>query len=242
MSYSWYEIHNHLSRTCASLRFHRGFTDLRRASHGVLERYHDPADVLSALHGGAISPEEKNQLLVVLVEAAQSEVSAHARSGLTLTLLALWPGLDAVLGRLRARRLGDREELASEVLARATEAIHSLDFGRVNRIAGTIVRNVERDIIRAHRRETEEASQCVELNPDAVATCGMMSVRQQHEGLLYRDLRRLIGCDADLVMRIAVGGSSQSEAAAELGHSEAAARKRWQRAKMKLCADLQRCA
>ena len=198
--------------------------------------------MLDTLHSGTASPEEKNQLLTVLVEVAQSEVPASAECGLTLALLALWPGLDAVFGRVRARRLGDSEELASEVLARATEAIHSLDLERVRKVAATIVRNVERAIVRAYRRQAAEASRGVTLDPDVIGITGAASLRQQHHGLFYDDLHRLIGRDADLVMRVAVNGSSQCEAAAALGISEAAARKRWQRAKMKLGTDLQEYA
>ena len=51
---------------------------------------------------------------------------------------------------------------------------------------------------------------------------------------LQDDMRRLIGADAALVIRVAVEGFSQAEAAVELGLSEAAARKRYQRATRKL--------
>ena len=47
---------------------------------------------------------------------------------------------------------------------------------------------------------------------------------------LHRDLVRLFGGDATLVMRVAVDGASQGEVAAELGMTAAAARKRYQRA------------
>jgi RNA polymerase sigma-70 factor (ECF subfamily) len=52
--------------------------------------------------------------------------------------------------------------------------------------------------------------------------------------LLHRDLVSIVGKDADLVIRVAVDGFSQSEVATELGLSEAATRKRYQRATRRL--------
>lgn len=69
-----------------------------------------------------------------------------------MLLLALWPGLDAIRRRSIWRRIGTADEVASDVLARATEAIRSLDLGRVNRIAAMVLRNTERDMIRARQR------------------------------------------------------------------------------------------
>jgi RNA polymerase sigma-70 factor (ECF subfamily) len=48
----------------------------------------------------------------------------------------------------------------------------------------------------------------------------------------------VIGADAGLVLRVAVEGFSQAEVAVELGLSEAAARKRYQRATRRLRAAL----
>jgi hypothetical protein len=72
---------------------------------------------------------------------------------LTLMLLALWPGLDAIRRRCIWRKVGTGDEIAADILGRTTEAIRGLDLQRVNWIAATILRNVERDILRAHQRE-----------------------------------------------------------------------------------------
>jgi RNA polymerase sigma-70 factor (ECF subfamily) len=53
-------------------------------------------------------------------------------------------------------------------------------------------------------------------------------------GLLHGDLVRIIGTDADLVIRVAIDGFSQAEVASEMGLSEAATRKRYQRATRRL--------
>ncbi|MGE3291291.1 MAG: sigma factor-like helix-turn-helix DNA-binding protein [Geminicoccaceae bacterium] len=47
-------------------------------------------------------------------------------------------------------------------------------------------------------------------------------------------MRKLLGDDALLVIRVAIEGFSQAEVAVELGLTEAAARKRYQRAMRRL--------
>ena len=52
-------------------------------------------------------------------------------------------------------------------------------------------------------------------------------------------VRKLLGDDALLVIRVAIEGFSQAEVAVELGLTEAAARKRYQRAMRRLNAALE---
>ena len=100
--------------------------------------------------------------------AAQDDGPA-ADCALTLMLLALWPGLDAIRRRSVWRKLGAPDEIASDILARTTEAIRGLDLQRVNRIAATVLRNVERDMIRARQREADRQSAVSDTDPDEVA-------------------------------------------------------------------------
>jgi RNA polymerase sigma-70 factor (ECF subfamily) len=171
-------------------------------------------------------------LLVALVGAAQSG-GAVSDCALTLMLLALWPGLDAVRRRSIWRRVGTGDEVTSEILARASEAIRGLDLERVNWIAATILRNIERDLIRTRQREDRHQSLRSEADPNESPTDGEVSASASPE-LLHRDLVRIIGKDSYLVIRVAVDGFSQAEVATELGLSEAATRKRYQRATRRL--------
>ena len=118
----------------------------------------------------------------------------------------------------------------AEILARATEAIRCLDLTRVKRIAATILRNIERDLLRAHQRETGRQRLHSEIDPDQVA----IHDHAASPARLQRELGRVIGADAALVIRVAVEGFSQGEAAVEFALSEAAARKRYQRATRRL--------
>jgi DNA-directed RNA polymerase specialized sigma24 family protein len=227
--FAWNEIRDHLMQSSSTLGFQRNF-DLLRRQHTSLIRLSDPAALMDGLHRGAGSSDDKNVVLIALIETAQSN-SAAADCALTLMLLALWPGLDAVRRRSKWRCTGTPDELTSEVLSRAIEAIRCIDLARVHRIAATILRNVERDIARDRQREAKRQSQNSDTNPDEIAATSDAQVCLEH---LYGDVTGIIGGDAALVMRVAVAGFSQAEVAVELGLSESATRKRYQRATRRL--------
>ena len=231
MSIAWHEIRDHLMLSSSTLNFQRNFEALRRNSE-PLAHFADPAALLDTLHVSGRGPVEKNRLLVALVGAAQSG-GAATDCALTLMLLALWPGLDAVRRRSIWRRVGTGDEVASEILARASEAMRGLDLQRVNWIAATILRNIERDLIRTRQREDRLQSLRSEADPNEIPTDGEAPANAS-PALLHDDLVRIIGSDADLVIRVAVDGFSQAEVASELGLSEAATRKRYQRATRRL--------
>lgn len=228
MSFAWHEIRDHLMQSSSTLSFQRSFDAIRSSSDPVL-RFRDPAALLDALHRKPGGPDQKNLILASLVRAAQSDGHA-ADCALTLMLLALWPGLDAIRRRCIWRKVGIGDEIAADILGRTTEAIRGLDLQRVNWIAATVLRNVERDILRAHQREATRQSLRSETEPDEVASGDGSGDAARSEAQLLRDLRLLIGADSTLVIRVAVEGFSQAEIAIELGLSEAAARKRYQRA------------
>lgn len=216
----------------STLNFQRGFATVR-TSHRALTRFADPAALLDHLHRGDAPADTKNTILTGLIESAKSDDRA-GDCALTLMLLALWPGLDGVFRRSRARHLGQVDELASEILARATTAIRGLDLTRVNWIAATILKNVERDVLRAHNRETSRQSVQDEFDTDLHSGIFEFSDPELDPEQLLAELTRLIGVDADLVLRVVIDGYTQVEAGQQLGLSEPAARKRFQRALKRL--------
>lgn len=232
MSFAWHVIRDHLMQSSSTLGFQRDFEAIRRA-HDRLEQFSDPAALLDALHSGSGDAHSKNQILSALIEAAQGRGSVSG-CALTLLLLALWPGLDAIRRRSISRRLGTTEEIVSDVLARSTETIRCLDLGRVHRIAATVLRNIERDMIRARQREVERANTVIDIDPDEVPVDLATQQSEAGDARLRDDLRKMIGGDAVLVTRVAIEGFSQAEVALELGVSEAATRKRYQRATRRL--------
>ena len=229
MSLAWHAIDDHLMTVSSTFNFHRQF-ELVRGTSPVLADFSDPAALLDHLHQVQGDPAGKNRLLRALILVAQSN-GALADCALRLLLLALWPGLDAVRQRSIRRRLDAPDEIASDVLARATEAFRRLDLARVTRIAATILRNIERDMIRARQRRqadpieggVEDLTELSELDGGAAA-----------ELLWRRDLSRLLGDDASLVRAVAIHGFTQAEVAAVLGLSADATRKRYQRAVRRL--------
>lgn len=237
MAFAWHEIRDHLMHSSSTLSFQRSFDAIRRA-HSPVIQFRDPAALLDGLHRGSDDPNGKNLILSALIDAAQGDGRA-SDCALTMLLLALWPGLDAIRRRAIWRRLGSADEVASDVLARTTEAVRGLDLGRVNRIAATVLRNVERDMIRARQRDVACENLTSDIAPDDVPA---EQAGQQHaveDAHLQDDLRKLIGADTVLVIRVAIQGFSQVEVALELGLTEAAARKRFQRAMRKLRAALE---
>ena len=188
MSIAWHEIRDHLMFSSSTLSFQRTFDAIRRNSE-PLGSFGDPAALLDALHVGGRASDEKNRLLVALVGVAQSG-GETADCALTLMLLALWPGLDAVRRRSIWRRIGSGDEVASEILARASETIRGLDLRRVNWIAATILRNIERDLIRTRQREDRHQYLRSETDTDDIPIDGGVSQATASPGLLHGDLVR----------------------------------------------------
>ena len=232
MSIAWHAIRDHLMHSSSNLHFQRSFDAIRR-TQAALAPFRDPASLLDGLHRTPGDPTEKNLILSALVDAAQGDGPA-SDCALTMLLLALWPGLDAIRRRSIWRRLGAADEIASDVLARTTEAVRSLDLGRVNWIAATVLRNVERDMIRARKRDAARESVASDADPDEVADSGVGGIGAGGYARLNGAMRKLLGDDALLVIRVAIEGFSQAEVAVELGLTEAAARKRYQRAMHRL--------
>lgn len=228
MSIAWHEIRDHLMQTSSTLQFQRSF-DGFRSVHQPLALFRDPASLLDWLHSKTNEPDAKNLTLSTLVEAAQGEGCA-SDCALTMLLLALWPGLDAIRRRSIWRRIGTADEITSDVLARTTEAVRSLDLARVNWIAATVLRNVERDMVRARQRDAAHESLNSDTEPDDAVTDQVRQRPEAEDAFIQKDLQTLIGGDALLVVRVAIEGFTQAEAAVELGLSEDAARKRYQRA------------
>jgi RNA polymerase sigma-70 factor (ECF subfamily) len=228
MSSSWHEFHEHLVQSSSTLNFNRGFSALR-SSHPALSGFADPAALLDHLHRGTAPPDQKNLILTGLIVSAKGD-SRSGDCALTLMLLALWPGLDGVFRRSRARRLGHTDELASEILARATQSIRELDLTQVNRIAATVLMNVERDVRRSFYRESDRQAQQVEFDTDLHGGIADFDDTDVSPKQLLAELTDLIGVDADLVLRVVIDGFTQAEAGKEIGLSEPAARKRFQRA------------
>jgi RNA polymerase sigma-70 factor (ECF subfamily) len=229
MPFSWNSIHQSLVRSSSTLTFSRAFATMHE-QHPALARFSDVGALLDHLHRAPASADEKNDTLATLVTVAQSR-SASGDIAVTVLLLALWPGLDAVFHRL-SHRVEAPDELPSLVLDRAVEQLRLLDLRAVRRIAATVLMNIERDIARTDVRERSRRRLSVQLDPDLIGDEG--SAEWFTSDLLVRDVVRYAGGDGRLVVRVAIEGFSQAEVATRIGISEAATRKRYQRALRRL--------
>ena len=133
MSFAWHEIHESFMHTTSTLSFQRQFEALRQTEPS-LGKFRAPANLLGHLHRHTDDPEAKNQMLRAMVVAAQTD-GPVSDCALELTMLALWPGLDAIRSRKRRIWLNGISDLEGELLDRLSFAIRSMDLRRVTRIA-----------------------------------------------------------------------------------------------------------
>lgn len=229
MFFNWSQIRAHLLRTSTTYRFQKRFEELR-ASNPVIAGFADPPALFDWLHQRDGDLARKNDVLKALVQAAQTKAGC-ADCALTCLLLALWPGLDAIRSRAIRTRADPPDEIAADLLTRVVDSIRNLRLCAVNRIAATILANIQRDMVRASKRESGKRALIVDIDPEQTPNSTSDTC---HSMIFENDLHRVVGRDADLVMRVAVAGCTQAEAAADLGLSHDVARKRYQRALGKL--------
>ncbi|WP_152495651.1 sigma-70 family RNA polymerase sigma factor [Roseovarius sp. THAF8] len=203
------------------------FRDIQ-SKHPDLAGFPDVPALLEHQHARYGDPNTKNETLRALVTAAQSH-AAFADTARILVLLALWPGLDALHGRLSRYYRQHPDILCAELSARMAEAIARVDLARVDRLAATLLMNVRRDIMRPLKRDwarkeapLDESIAAAEAPPNT------------SPDLALQRLKPLIGQDAGLVVAVVLMGFTQKEAARALGMGHDAARKRYQRALAKL--------
>ena len=223
----WPALHAQLIRSTETLAFQHQFRALA-CSEPLLARLRDPAALFDTLHGPDGDAEVRNRILAGLVRRAK----ANPEPATTLLLLALWPGLDAMYRRLARHFVGQPDLLVSEISARVVAGIRNLDLDRVHRIAATLIRNCQRDIIRSLKRTVVRSSIEVELDESVgaeQAPAASADLDREVARLVER-LRPVIDGDAPLVVAIAVVGERQRDVAGALGLSHDATRKRYQRA------------
>ncbi|CUW37094.1 putative DNA-directed RNA polymerase specialized sigma subunit [Magnetospirillum sp. XM-1] len=238
----WQQIQADFERT---LTLHSSNTqfELLRREHPVLGRFVDTTAVLDHLHSRNGDPGDKDLILATLVAAAQRH--RNDRDVATaMVWLGLWPGLDALYRRLWRFFRSDPNELASEIAGRFAMGMQRADLSRINRVAATLITNVERDIRDDLRRRWAEAATYEELpDPDEFASHASTSSSfglpagtdpDAVAGFVHRVLTDLIGNDADIVVAVVMMGEGQRDVADRLGLGYDAVRKRYQRALARL--------
>ena len=234
----WHALHRKLVLSTQRVTFISSFTLLRQ-HQPALSPYADLPSLLAFLNTTSGDADCKNTVLSALIAEAQ-RMAETAETAKVALILALWPGLDAIHGRLMRWFGNDPDRLTTELAGRVTAGISTLDLARVSRIAATLLRNVERDIRRMLTKERDRVE--VAFTNDLADSIG--GDGRPHPGNsetstkdLVRRLQHVVGDDAFLVIAVVIFGLSQKEASASLGLTHDVARKRYQRAIARLQAD-----
>lgn len=212
--------------------------EILRSRSKVFERFKTTTDFVVAI-SSSTDLDARDPALWLLVHATHDR--DLRRLAQALLLLCFWPALDAIFRRRVGLFLSRPQDLASEIVARFTIEVQRIDLRRVACLTATLLRNTERNLVRAHRCERMVASRAtavtpevaVMLPPEPVASSfGLPAGQADAESIeaLSDWLRRAIGKEADLVVEAVLKGKARSDIAVTLGISHAAARKRLERA------------
>lgn len=166
----------------------------------------------------------RDRVLAALVAGARRDDTRGLASA--LLWLALWPGLCGVYRR-RLQWGAYADDVVSAIGFAFTALVGEMDLTRVHRIAATLVRSTERDVVGSLRPRTNEVA-LVDGVADGLAAVGW---DLEHELRVARGwLVRIVGRDAELVLAVAVLGESQGDFAERIGVTPVTARKRYRRA------------
>ncbi len=197
MRRTWDALHESLVRSADSLDAHRVF-ETERQRQVELRPFEHPAALVDFFTTKGGDLDRKDRIYAALVRTAQQSGDG-AQLAVTILWLGLWPALDATYRRLLRRYFHkDPEALVSEIGARFTSVIHNANLNRINRVAATLRRNVQRDILDGLKRQwAEEARRAhfpsdeFEDNEDAHTSVGDLKLTRQSPHLRTRGMSKL---------------------------------------------------
>ncbi len=168
MRASWEALHAGLDRSVRTLQAEQSFQEAK-AQHPVLAGFDDAEKVVDHLVNARGDGEAKDRLLATLVAMVQQREHHDVASG--LLWLGLWPGLTGVYGRRVRHFKGEPDELVAEIARAFTELVERVDLTTVQRVAATLVRSTERDVMYRERHERGQ--------PEKVQATGRLSSAEQ---------------------------------------------------------------
>jgi DNA-directed RNA polymerase specialized sigma24 family protein len=237
MRSSWEALRAGLLRSIQARDAVATFDQLKSRSE-ALAPFGTPVDLVAAVSPNA-DLGARDPILWALVAAGRERRSR--RLAQALFILCFWPALDAMFRR-RFLLFPDRpQDLASEIVARFTNELQRVDARRVGCLTATLLRNTERNVVRARRRERRDAANTTRVTPDIAVAMppelelspfGLPPEHAEADSVaaLSGWLHRAIGDEADLVVDAVFNRKRGRQIAASLGISHAAARKRLERA------------
>jgi DNA-directed RNA polymerase specialized sigma24 family protein len=237
MRSQWEALRAGLMRSIETREGFAAFEDLRSRVK-CFESFKTATELVAAISSNT-DLDARDPVLRTLVHATHDR--GVRRLAQALLLLCFWPALDAMFRRRVGLFLSRPQDLASEIVARFTIEVQRIDLRRVACLTATLLRNTERNLVRAHRCERMVAARATTVTPEVAVTLppepvassfGLPANQADGDSIeaLGEWLRRAIGKEADLVVEAVLKGKARSEIAVTLGISHAAARKRLERA------------
>lgn len=184
--------------------------------------------------GAGLDAKDRLYTQLVLTARGRGPATALAQS---ILWIGLWPGLSAAFFRRLFCWREEPDELVFEITTAFTRLVARLDFARVKRVVGTLVRSTERDVIQAHLARARDREQRRDLTRDveAVGKATNASDLSESEAIQLGGLRRLVAERVgDAVLQALIVGEAGPYVAAALGLGPAAARQRLCRARRRL--------
>lgn len=236
MRAQWEGVRESLVQSIVTLESDLLFRELRRV-RTVLSTFESPSELVHFLSSVGGSLDEKDAIHAALIGQVQDR-GRDADLAFSIAMLGLWPGLDWVYRRNLRFFPSAPDELVSEISDLFTSNIANADLSRINRVAATLVLNVNRDLRRRLRRSWDEGRQQAALpDDDALDTDDIVKgpwAVDASEDASLRDFRgwvnAVVAADRELLERVLLQGENTKEAGEALGLSHAAARKRYGRA------------
>ena len=249
----WEGVHSALLRSVSTLKAYNQFKQAR-AFGGELSRFANPEALigyfLSDVGEGAEklqALDEKDRMLAALVVAVQSR-SEWSELATAILWLGLWPGLDGIFRRRLRHFKEEPENLVARLSAAFITLVGEVDLKQVHRMAATLVKSTERNLMDGCRREwvAEGSRQAPSENEDRTSILEKGVPRRESEfgipgglsldgevAVLRARLFPIAGVDTDLFMVVVLEGN-QREAANSYGLSHEVVRKRVQKIRRRL--------
>jgi RNA polymerase sigma-70 factor (ECF subfamily) len=254
MRASWQALHAGLDRSVRTLKSEQSF-QAAKAQHPVLAGFDDAEKVVAHLVTWGGDGDEKDRLLAALVTMVQGR--EHHELASALLWLGLWPGLSGIFGRRVRHFEREPDELIAEIARAFTELVERLDLTSVHRVAATLVRSTERDVMYRKKRawaepktrRDDDGDHDADGDPFDASRFDAPSLERWLEresgsalgltpGLSFDEdvavlrawLEPVVGEDAELLIAVLVEGESRREVGERLGLATDSGRKRVQRA------------
>lgn len=234
----WEALHAGLKQSIDAQEAEQAFEELREGAE-ALARFAGPLTVVEYLAHDGGDLDEKDQILAVLVEGARR--GSTKRLAQALLLLCLWPGLDSIFRRRLHLFIDRSNDFGGELIDRFVGQVRRIDLRGVSRLAATLIRNTEREVVEARMRELTDAARTGVLSPniagdpspdEGTSPFGIPSNQSDEDTIaaIRTWLEGAIGRDAELVVDAVIHRRNRRELADARGISNVALRKRLERA------------